>query len=57
MIHWSWFIFVFVVFPIVKKLWKNMKENKGDYSWDLESPFLVLILVAFVLIWGGIFWW
>ena len=26
-------------------------------NFDIETPFWLIILIAFILIWGGIFWW
>ncbi len=57
MIHWTWILFIGVIVAIIGRIWWNSKNTYGDYSWDLESPLLVILLIAFVLIWGGIFWW
>lgn len=56
MIHWTWFIFLGIIIFFVIRIGKTMKNN-SDYSWDLEFPFLLILLVAFILIWGGVFWW
>jgi hypothetical protein len=57
MIHWSWLIFIGVVLFLLYKIRKSSNEGGGDYSIDLETPFWLIILIAFILIWGGIFWW
>jgi hypothetical protein len=57
MIHWTWIIFIGVIVSILLRINYNIKNTHGDYSWDIESPILVIVLIAFVLIWGGIFWW
>jgi hypothetical protein len=58
MIHWSWLIFIGVVLFLLYKIRKSSKENSGgDYRFDFETPFWLIILIAFILIWGGIFWW
>lgn len=57
MIHWTWIIFIGVIVAIIGRLWYNSKNTGGDYSFDLESPLLIICLIAFILIWGGIFWW
>jgi hypothetical protein len=57
MIHWTWIIFIGVIVSILLRIKYNIKNTYGDYSWDMESPILVIVLIAFVLIWGGIFWW
>lgn len=57
MIHWTWIIFIGVILAIISRIWYNSKNMRDDYFFDLESPLLVVCLIAFVLIWGGIFWW
>jgi hypothetical protein len=57
MIHWSWLIFIGVVLFLLYKIRKSSNESGGDYSFDIETPFWSIILIAFILIWGGIFWW
>lgn len=56
-IHWSWIIFIGVIITIISRILYNTNSTYGDYSFDLESPLLVIILIGFVLIWGGVFWW
>lgn len=55
MIHWTWIIFIVVIIFIIGRIWYLKKTTYYDYA--LESLLLVMILIAFVLIWGGIFWW
>jgi hypothetical protein len=58
MIHWSWLIFIGVVLFLLYKIRKSSNENRGGYiNLDIETPFWLIILIAFILIWGGIFWW
>jgi hypothetical protein len=57
MIHWSWLIFIGVVLFLSYKIRKSSNEGGGDYSFDIETPFWSILLIAFILIWGGIFWW
>lgn len=57
MIHWKWILFFGVILLIIGRIIYNTKTIHGDYSWDLESPLLFIVLIAFVLIFGGIFWW
>lgn len=56
MIHWTWIIFIAVIVCIIIRLNYTLK-NRGDYSFDIEPLLLIIALIAFVLIWGGIFWW
>lgn len=57
MIHWTWILFILVIAVGILRIRHNSSESSGDYSFDLESPLIVILLIAFVLIWGGIFWW
>lgn len=58
MIHWSWLIFIGVVLFLLYKIRESSNESGGSYySFDFETPFWSIILIAFILIWGGIFWW
>jgi K+-transporting ATPase A subunit len=57
MIHWTWILFFAVIVAGILRIRHNSSESSGDYSFDLESPLIVILLIAFVLIWGGIFWW
>lgn len=53
-VHWNIVVFIVIVIilliPIVRGYIKN--EN-----WDFVTPFLIVVLVAYIFIWGGIFWW
>lgn len=55
MIHWHWIVFTVVVILLLR----GMGSGKvgGDYSFDIMPPFYLVLLIAFVLVWGGIFWW
>jgi hypothetical protein len=58
MIHWSWIIFIGVVLFLLYKIHKSSNESGGSYySFDFETPLWSIVLIAFILIWGGIFWW
>lgn len=50
-IHWSWLVFV----PVVILLLICIAWDRGDF--DLLGGLLFFVLVAYILIWGGIFWW
>lgn len=54
MIHWNWIVFIIVVGYLINKIRLSRKES---YSIDFETPFWQIILIAYILIWGGIFWW
>ena len=55
MIHWTWILFTTVVIILLIAIFKD--RGGGDYSFDLITPFILIVLIAFILIWGGIFWW
>lgn len=58
MIHFTWLIFTVIILAIVVMIVKEKFGYKGgDYSFDLATPLWIAILVTFILIWGGIFWW
>jgi hypothetical protein len=59
MIHWNWIVFIIVVGYLINKIRLSKERNSGggDYSFDFETPFWKLILITYILIWGGIFWW
>jgi hypothetical protein len=58
MIHWTWLIFIGVVLFLLYKIHKSSNESGGSYySFDFETPLWSIVLIAFILIWGGIFWW
>lgn len=57
MIHWTWLVFGAIIGAIILRLIYNENKIRGDYVFDLESPILIIVLIAFILIWGGIFWW
>jgi len=56
-IHWSWIAFSIVVFILLVKIVQSSKEPIHDYGVNLTSFFLSIVLIIFILIWGGIFWW
>lgn len=57
MVHWTSIVFAVIVVLIILKIISETNKPRGDYGFDLISPFLLIILIAFILIWGGIFWW
>jgi hypothetical protein len=53
----KWIIFTTIVILLLRKISVSSKESTGDYGIDIETPFYVILLIAFILIWGGFFWW
>jgi K+-transporting ATPase A subunit len=53
----KWIIFTTIVILLLKKISVSSKEPTGDYGIDIETPFYIILLIAFILIWGGFFWW
>jgi hypothetical protein len=53
----KWIIFTTIVILLLRKISVSSKESTGDYGIDIETPIYIILLIAFVLIWGGFFWW
>ena len=56
MIHWQWVVFSAVVILLLYGIFRD-KDTGGSYGFDLETPLCAILLIAYVLVWGGIFWW
>lgn len=54
MVHWTDIIFVVVVLFL---LYKTYNRNEEDYFSEVVQGFFGLMLILFIAIWGGIFWW
>lgn len=50
-------IFASIVVFFLWKIRKSYRENRGDWGMDFETPFWSLLLIIFLVAWGGIFWW
>jgi K+-transporting ATPase A subunit len=53
----KWIIFTTIVILLLRKISVSSKEPTGDYGIDIETPIYIILLIAFILIWGGFFWW
>jgi len=53
----KWIIFTTIVILLLRKISVSSKESTGDYGIDIETPIYIILLIAFILIWGGFFWW
>jgi hypothetical protein len=40
-----------------KCLFNSDSKLTGDYVMPLATPFWVIMLILFLVFWGGIFWW
>lgn len=59
-LHWTWIVFFIITAVIIGKAIWSYSQDKGGfygYSVDLETPFWIALLIVFILVWGGIFWW
>lgn len=56
-IHWSVIVAIIISLLILAKARASANEPGGDYSFDILTPMWLAALVAFLAIWGGIFWW
>lgn len=60
-LHWSWILFsvivaIFVIL-IVRARLDHVRNPGGYINIDLITPVIVALFIAFILIWGGAFWW
>jgi len=56
----EWVIFIVILLILIESQVKLKKiiEKNNPYVFDYRIDFLLfLVTVAFVLIWGGVFWW
>lgn len=51
MIHWTWAIFVVIVLILLRGMFS------GDDSLDIRPMIYSFLLIIFIVLWGGIFWW
>ena len=57
-VHYSWFIFLPIVLVLFYLIAKGDDDSSNAYySFDLITPFWILILILFIAFFGGIFWW
>lgn len=54
-LHWSTIIYAVVLISCIGYL--LFSEEDYGYLPDLRKPILVVVLIIYTLIWGGIFWW
>lgn len=52
-----WIVFSTIVILLGLKIKKCANEHVPDYGINFEPLLYSILLIAFVLIWGGIFWW
>lgn len=57
MIHWTWIVFTIITGVLLFLILKPRNSGGLWGSFDLETPFWILILIVFLAVWGGIFWW
>jgi hypothetical protein len=58
MVEIKYVIFGAILMFFIVRIYKSSSTRfYGDYSFDIETPFWVILLIIFLLIWGGIFWW
>jgi hypothetical protein len=58
--HWQWAIFLPIMATLLVLLFVPRRSNHGNFTPDtsgLAALFWGVVLVIFVLIWGGVFWW
>lgn len=57
MIHFTWVVFGVIILLFIIGMYISNKDTGRDYAIDIISPILFILMIAFILIWGGIFWW
>lgn len=62
MVQWYNVIAIIVILILLYFSLKNNSDGDGhgDYSFDFSwiiNAFWILMLIIFVALWGGIFWW
>jgi hypothetical protein len=57
-LHWYDTILIIVVLILLFFILKP-RESQGGYLdfTGCIAPFFILVLIVFIAIWGGIFWW
>jgi len=56
-VHWNVIVFIIVIVAGIAWAACEAKDPPGDYGIDIVTPLITVALIAFTLIWGGIFWW
>jgi hypothetical protein len=56
-VHWNIIVFIVIEMTLLILIAKEISKPRGDYGFDLFSPFLIIAMLCVALIWGGIFWW
>lgn len=51
----QWMIFIGILILLITRIFK--RKETGDYSMDLERNVWIIVTLAYILVWGGIFWW
>ena len=54
-LHWQWLVFIPVVLVLGYLVLRD--DGSSGIGAGLDKVLWLIALIAFVLIWGGIFWW
>lgn len=54
-LHWQWLVFIPVVLILGYLSFRD--DGSSGIGAGLEKVLWLIALIAFILIWGGIFWW
>lgn len=57
MITIAWYNVVAIVVGIVFLVWMNSSEEEHGYLAGLGGALVLILMIFFYAIWGGIFWW
>lgn len=59
-IEYHWIFFIIIAGLLVYKSIKKYDNNAGNFTPDtssLKNIFYIGLLLVFILVWGGMFWW
>jgi len=59
-IKYHWIIFLVIAILLLFKATKKYDSSGGNFTPDtsfLTNIFYAGILLVFILVWGGVFWW
>ena len=54
-IHWQWLVFIPVVVIILYLIFRD--DGNSGIGAGLDKILWCFALIAFILFWGGVFWW
>ena len=57
-LHWHWIPFGILIIIWLVLYIKEVRTGRSTGMFSgIEQAFLIIALIVFLLIWGGVFWW